>query len=65
MEHMVEAIGDKNKKANFNHKTIGVILNYLCFRFVRPNAYLRKHPSTRNSLYFKKGLEKLDKEADI
>ena len=40
-------------------------MNYLCFRFARSNDYLRKHSATRNSLYFKKGLEKLDKEADI
>ena len=65
MSHMQEVIGDPKKKAHFNHKTIGVILNYLCFRFIRSVNSLRKSPSTRNSLYFKQGLEGLDKEMDI
>ena len=65
MEHMNDALGDSKKKANFNHKTIGVIFNYICFRFLRSSDYLRKYRGTRNSLYFKLGLEKLDKEADI
>ena len=65
MSHMQEVIGDPKKKAHFNHKTIGVILNYLCFRFLRSVNSLRKSPNTRNSLYFKQGLEGLDKEMDI
>ena len=65
MKHMQDALGDKRKTANFNHKTVGVIMNYMCFRFLRSADYLRKAPRTRNSLYFKLGLEKLDKEADI
>ena len=62
---MQDNIGGSKKKANFNHKTIGVIKDYLCFRFLRSNNHLRKQARTRNSLYFRKGLLKLDKEADI
>ena len=62
---MQDNIDGSRKKANFNHKTIGVIKDYLCFRFLRSNDHLRKQARTRNSLYFRKGLMKLDKEADI
>ena len=52
-------------RAKFNHKTLGVILNYLCLRVARDRDTLRNSARTRTDLYFDKGLEKLNKEADI
>ena len=60
---MEEALG-KNK-ARFTHKTVGVLSMYLCCRFLRDRDWLRKHPSARQTLYFQKGLQKLDREMDI
>ena len=65
LQIMKDNMSLSKKNARFNHKTVGVIKDYLCFRFIRSDDKLRKYAKTRNSLYFRKGLHKLDKEADI
>ena len=61
---MTKVMGEN--KANFNFKTLGVIKSYICgLRIIRARDKLRKDPEVRQVLYFNKGLERLDKEADI
>ena len=53
-------------KAHFNFKTLGVLKSYICgLRIIRNRDDLRGHPELRQVLYFRKGLDRLDKEADI
>jgi len=55
----------KERKANFNHKTMGIIRSLICLYALRSRESLRKNKATRNQLYFNKGLEKLDTELDM
>ena len=53
-------------KDNFTFKTIGVLKSWICgLRILRAKDKLRVNPELRQVLYFVKGLERLDKEADI
>lgn len=52
-------------KANFNHKTWDVIKQHICLRVVANRTKLRFNQKKRNSLFFIKGQEALDKEMDI
>ena len=64
VKSMKKVIGEG--KANFNFKTMGVLKSYICcLRIVRNREKLRKTPELRQVLYFNKGLERLDKEADL
>ena len=53
------------EKANFNHKTLDVIKQHICLRKITDRNKLRYAARKRNSLFFIKGQEMLDKEMDI
>ena len=61
---MQKVMGEK--KADFNFKTLDVLKAWICgARILRARDKLRGKPELRQVLYFNKGLERLDKEADI
>jgi hypothetical protein len=53
------------KKADFIYDAWGIFKTYLFCRMVQPRATLKKFERTRNDLYYSKGLERLNSEADI
>jgi len=55
----------KNTAARFNYKTSAILGTLLCCRIVKPRAKLRMDPKGRNTLFFFKGLERLDTELDM
>ena len=63
-ESMKKVLGLRDK-ANFNHKTIDVIKQHICLRKIANRDKLRYSAPKRNSLFFIKGQEALDKEMDI
>ena len=64
-DSMETTLGMKSK-AKFNHLTGGVVGMYACCYFFRPRASLAKIKGTgRNTLFFLKGLDRLNKEADL
>ena len=60
---MLDVLG-KNR-ADFNHKTIGVLKNMICCRNMRKRESLRDSLSTRNDMYFMMGLNAMNTECDI
>jgi len=61
---MDEGLG-KNRAAKFNYKTTSILGTLLCLRIIKPRAKLRMNPTSRNTLFFFKGLERLDTELDM
>ena len=62
---MEKALGMK-RKAKFNHLTGGVLAMYICCYYFRPRKSLSKLKGIgRNTFFFLKGLDRLNKEADL
>jgi len=55
----------KDDQAAFKHKTISVLAMFAFCRVCKSRASLRKSASTRNALYFNKGLDRLNAEMDL
>ena len=55
----------KEKKAKFDYRTQGILASLFCLRVAMPRRMLRSKKSRRNDLYFKLGIEHIDKEMDI
>jgi len=53
------------KKAKFSYKTTDILASLFCCRIAMPRTMLRKKKERRNTLYFKLGIEHIDKEMDI
>jgi len=52
-------------KANFNYKTTSILRSLICCLILRKRRSLRKDPNYRNTLYYLKGFDRLDKEMDL
>jgi hypothetical protein len=64
-DSMEKTLGMK-RQAKFDHLTGGVVGMYACCYFFRARAKLAKIKGTgRNTLFFLKGLDRLNKEADL
>ena len=62
-QSMLKNLGEG--KVDFTMKTFGIIRMLFCLRIAKPTQKLRKKARTRESMYFLKGREQLDKEMDI
>ena len=51
--------------SKFNHLTLGVLSMYFCCYLGRKRASLAKSRGGRNTLHYVKGLDRLNKEADL
>ena len=53
------------KKAKFTYKTKNILRTIFCMRIAFPRTCLRKNRHLRGDLYYKIGIEHLNKELDI
>jgi hypothetical protein len=64
-DSMEKTLGMK-RRAKFNHLTGGVLGMYVCCYYFRPRKALSKLKGIgRNTFFFLKGLDRLNKEADL
>ena len=54
-----------DKRANFSFATTSILRNLFCLRIALTRKCLRHQKAYRNDLYFKIGVEKLEKDLDI
>ena len=55
----------ENNKAKFKYKTKSILATFFCMRIMFPRPCLRKHKHLRGDLYYRIGIEHLNKELDI